>query len=208
MGILKFLFKSKLPSREPDYEIVETHLLIDDKRYQVRIRKGGRELYAEDFFRAAKKPRDLTFDRLLLLNEKPPKPHFAPSLQEALDWFTGRKHPKDGYLTICWGDRFTYKCALCQAKREVPLRITQVERLVVARTHPQPLEIVGWRAVEVESELTGKGIPTKRLEPFKTWPVVTWQRFPNRYLCRGCARKMAEAGQGSEEADYFVFDIK
>lgn len=100
MGILDLLFKSKPPPGEPTWEIVEKQLSIDHQKYQVRIKKGGGELYTEDFFRAAKKPRDLTFNRFLLLNEKPPKPHFAPSLQEAVDWFTGRKHPKDGYLSI------------------------------------------------------------------------------------------------------------
>ena len=58
MGIFKFLFKSKpLPPSE-NFEIVETHLPIDDQRYKVRIRKGGRELYVEDLFRTAEKPED------------------------------------------------------------------------------------------------------------------------------------------------------
>jgi len=207
MGILDFLFKSK-PPEEPTWEIVEKHLSIDHQKYQVRIKKGGRELYAEDFFRAAKKPRDFAFNRFFLLNEKPPKPYFAPSLPEAVDWFTGRKHPKNGYLTIWWGDRFTYECAICQAKREVPLRITQVERLTVASAIPTPREIVGWRVVEVESELTGKGIPTKRLDNYKTVPVVKWDKFPNRYLCGNCARELAEVGRGSEALDAFVFEVK
>ena len=59
MGFLKSLFQSKTPPGEPTYEIVEKHLSIDARRYQVRIRKAGRELYVEDLFQTAKKPKDL-----------------------------------------------------------------------------------------------------------------------------------------------------
>lgn len=134
---------------------------IDNQRYKVRIRKAGQEFYAEALFQGARETDDLTFSRFLVLEEKPALPHFAPSLKEAMDWFIGRKNPKDGYNTIWRGDRFIYACRLCQAKRVVPLRITTVERLTVVKSIPQPQEIVGWRVVEVESELTGKGIPTK-----------------------------------------------
>jgi hypothetical protein len=208
MGILDFLFKSKPPPEEPTWEIVEKHLSVDRQKYQVRIKKGGREFYAEDLFQAAKTPGDLAFSRFFLLNENPPKPHFAPTLPEAIDWFIGRKHPKDGYNTIWWGDRFTYECAICQARRVVPLRITRVERLTVASAIPAPREIVGWRVVEVESELTGKGIPTKKLDDYKTFPVVMWHEFPNRYLCGNCARKLADVGRESEVGVAFVFEVE
>ena len=137
-----------------------------------------------------------------------PNRTLPPLYRQALDWFTGRKQPKDGYNTIWWGDRFTYECAICQAKRVVPLRITQVERLTVASAIPTDREIVGWRVVEVESELTGKGIPTKKLDDYKTLPVVKWHKFPNRYLCGNCARKLAEVGRESEVADAFVFEVE
>jgi len=208
MGILDSLFKSKPSPEEPTWEIVEKQLSVDQQKYQVRIKKGGRELYAEEFFQAAKTPRDLAFSRFFLLNENPPKPHFASSLQAAVDWFNGRKRPKDGYNTIWWGDRFTYECAICQTKREVPLRITQVERLMVTSAIPTPREIAGWRVVEVESPLTGKGIPTKKLDGYKTVPVVKWHEFPNRYLCGNCARKLAEVGRESEVAEAFVFEME
>ena len=208
MGILKSLFKSTPPPEGPTWEIVENRLSIDDQRYKVRVKKGGREFYAEDFFQAAKKPGDLTFSRFSLLHENPSQLHFAPSLPEAVDWFTGRKHPKDGYNTIWWGDRFTYECAICKAKRVVPLRITQVERLTVASTILTHREIVGWRVVEVESELTGKGIPTKKIDDYKTFPVLKWHKFPNRYLCRRCALQLAEVGRESEVADAFVFEVE
>jgi hypothetical protein len=208
MGILKSLFKSKSPPEGTTFEIIDTHLSIDERRHQVRIKKMGRERYAEDFFRDAKNPKDLRFSRLFLLDENPPKPYFAPSLQEAVDWFTGRKNPKDGYNTIWWGDRFTYECAICQARRVVPLRITQVERLTVRSALPTNREIIGWRVVEVESELTGNGIPTKILDGYKTVPVLKWHNFPNRYLCGNCARKLADMGRESEAANVFVFEVK
>ncbi len=118
MGFLKSLFKSKTPPAAT-YEIVEKHLSIDDRRYQVRIKKAGRELYVEDLFQTAKKPRDLTFGRFFLLNENPPKPHFAPSLDEAMAWFTGQGQPKDGYGTIFWGEQVAYECSVCRRLPEV-----------------------------------------------------------------------------------------
>jgi hypothetical protein len=174
-------------------------------RFEVRIRKAGREFYAEELFQEAQKTGDLTFGRFLVLDENPCLPHFAPSLKQAVNCFTGRYHPKDGYLTVWWGDRFTFACRVCQAKRVVPLRITKVERLTVVKSVPGHQEIVGWRVVEVESELTGKGIPTKILIEHKTLPIIKWDKFPNRYLCHNCAQELADTGRESETADYFVF---
>jgi hypothetical protein len=208
MGILKSLFKATQPPEGPTYNVVEKRLSIDDQRYHVRIKKWGREFYAEDFFQAALKTGDLTFSRFFLLHEKPPMPHFAPSLPEAVSWFTGRQQPKDGYNTIWWGERFTYECSICHAKRVVPLLITQVERLSVTSSKLTHREIVGWRVVEVESGLTGKGIPTKISDQYITLPVVKWDKFPNRCLCGNCARKLAEVGQRPEAADAFVFEVE
>jgi hypothetical protein len=208
MRFLKSFFRSKAPPEEPTWEIVERHWSLEEHRYQVRLKRKGRELYAEDLFRAAAKPRDLKFSRFFLLNENPPGPHFAPSLREAVDWFRGRNLPKDGYEHIWWGDQIAYECAICQARREMPLRITQVERLAVATVIPRDKEIVGWRVIEVEGELTGKGKPTRRLEHHKLRSVVSWYQAPNRYLCGNCARKLAEVGRGSELADYFVFEVE
>jgi predicted SprT family Zn-dependent metalloprotease len=206
MGILKSWFKAKPRAEEPSYEIVEGRLSIDESRFKVRVRKAGREFFAEELFQTAKNPRDLNFGRFFLLDENPPKPHFAPSLQEAVDWFTGRKNPDDGYNTIWWGDRYTYECTNCRAKRVAPLRIMQIERLTVASTIPTDREIVGWRVVEVESELTGKGIPTRRLEEHKLKAIICWHEAPNRYLCRSCAQKLTEVGRRPDEAGYFIFE--
>lgn len=208
MGFLKSIFKSKPPPEEPTYEIVERQASIDAHRHKVRIKKGGREIYAEELFQAAATPEDLSFDRFFSLEEKPSKPHFAPSLKEAVDWFRGRNLTKDGYGHIWWGDKFIYQCAICQARREMPLKITQVEHVTLAAVIPRSLAIEGWRVIEVETELTGKGTPTKKLDMFKTHPVVTWHQGPNQYLCRNCAEKLASLGRGSEVAQYFVFEAE
>jgi hypothetical protein len=207
MGILRSWFKLTPSGAELTYQIVEQRLSINERRYQVRIRKAGREFYAEELFQSAKKPRDLTFGRFILLDEKPPKPHFAPSLKEALDWFRGKSHPKDGYDSIRWGDHATKECSVCKACQTMPLRITKVERLVVDREIPTHLAIVGWRVSEVESELMGKGIPTRRLENHKLKSVISWYEAPNYYLCRSCAQKLTAAGRPPDPADYFVFDL-
>jgi hypothetical protein len=206
MGFLKSLFQSKAPLEEPPYGIVEKHLSVDDRRYQVRIRKAGRELYVEDLFQTAKKPGDLTFGRFSLLNETPTKPHFAPSLKEAIAWFTGKSQPKDGYGTISWGEQVVYECSVCGVSRKVPLQITQVERLTVARAIPTPMEIVGWRVVEVESALTGKGTPTRRLVDHKLKAIIIWDEAPNQCLCRSCAEKLTAAGRPPDAAECFIFD--
>jgi hypothetical protein len=44
MGVLAALFKSKTTPQEPTWEIVDKQLSLDHQRYQVRIKKGGREL--------------------------------------------------------------------------------------------------------------------------------------------------------------------
>ena len=90
----------------------------------------------------------------------------------------------------------------------MPLQITQVERLTVARMIPTPMQIVGWRVVEVESELTGKGIPTRRLEDNKLKAIIMWYEAPNHYLCRSCAQKLTAAGRPPDPADYFIFETE
>jgi hypothetical protein len=207
MGILDF-FKSKPPPEEPPYRMFEREWSLNEHKYQVRVRKGGREFYAEDLFKAAATPKDLKFDRFVLLNEKPAKPHFAPSLQEAVNWFRGRNLSKNGYDHIYWGDKYIYTCAICQARRATPLRITEMEHMTVTTVIPKPLAIEGWRVTEVETELTGKGTPTEKLDIYKTFAVVKWHQAPNQYLCQNCARRLADMGQESKVADYFVFEAK
>jgi hypothetical protein len=90
----------------------------------------------------------------------------------------------------------------------VPLRITKVERLVVFATIPAYREIVGWRVMNVESELTGTGVPTKKLELNKIVAVLKWDRFPNEYLSRDCACNLVEVERGSEVTEFFVFEME
>jgi hypothetical protein len=208
MGIWSFFFPSKSPHQETAWEIVETHLAIADRPYQVAVKKGQGELYAEKLFQAAKNPLDLTFSRFLLLQEDPPKPHFAPSVKEAVSWFLGRNLPKDGYGHIWWGDKFAFKCATCQARREVPLRVTALEHMTVSSDIPHSLAIEGWRVIEVETELTGKGTPTKKMDLHTTVPAIAWHQRPNQCLCRKCAENLAAVGRGSEAAGYLVFDMQ
>jgi len=88
----------------------------------------------------------------------------------------------------------------------VPLWITEIEHMTVAAVIPQPLAIEGWRVNEVETDLTGKGTPTKKLDMYKTYAVIKWHEAPNQYLCQKCARRLADMGRGPEVADYFVFE--
>ena len=89
MGLFKKLFGGGSAAEEPPFEIVENNISTDLTRYQVRVRKHGQEMYAEELFQAATKPKDLQFGRFYLLNENPPKLHFAPTLEQAVNWFKG-----------------------------------------------------------------------------------------------------------------------
>ena len=101
MRMLEKLFGGGKASEElRSFEVIEDSLSTDLNRYQVRVRKYGREIYAEELFQDAIKPKDLTFGRFYLLNENPPKLHFAPSQEKAVNWFKGRDLPKDGYYNI------------------------------------------------------------------------------------------------------------
>src|SRR5574342_692370 len=113
MGLFKKIFGAG-SAEEPHFEVVDNKLCTDLTRYQIRVRKHGQEMYAEELFQTAAKPKDLQFGRFYLLSENPPKLHFAPSMEEALNWFRGRDLPKDGYYNIFWGDKITYQCSVCQ----------------------------------------------------------------------------------------------
>ena len=160
------------------FEIVENNISTDLTRYQVRVRKHGQEMYAEELFQAATKPKDLQFGRFYLLNENPPKLHFAPTLEQALNWFKGNNLPKDGYYNILWGEEVTFQCSVCGKEGKQPLNVTKVEKCTVSTHHPMYMEIVGWRVSEVACDLMGPGSPTKVLDMFKTKPIIKWNN-PN-----------------------------
>ncbi len=200
MGFLKSLFGSK-PVERLQFELEENRLSIDQNHYQVRVRKEGIEIYAEELFQSATKPKDLRFGRFYLLRENPPKPHFAPSLEEAINWFIGRDCPKDGYLTIAWGDKAKYQCAFCQCPVVEPLRITKIERLTVSTQTPTDMEIVGWRVVEVATDKLGPGIPTKFMDQYRTWPVIKWLSGKQKYVCENCTNRILLFGRAEELED-------
>ncbi len=204
MGLFKKLFGGG-SAAAPSFEIVENNISTDLTRYQVRVRKHGQEIYAEELFQAATKPKDLQFGRFYLLNENPPKLHFAPSLEKALDWFRGRDLPKDGYYNIFWGEEVTFQCSVCNKEGKQPLNITKMEKCTVSTETPMHMEIVGWRVSEVACDLMGPGSPTKVLDMFKTKPVIRWNNPNPKYMCEGCAQRLISMGRQAEVEEYLVF---
>ncbi|MGP8051138.1 MAG: hypothetical protein ACLPYB_11075 [Desulfobaccales bacterium] len=204
MGFFKRLFGGG-GVVEPQLEVVENRLCTDLTRYRVRVRKYSQEMYAEEFFQAAAKPKDLQFKRFFLLNENPPQPHFAPSLEGAIDWFKGRRLPKDGFTSIFWGEEVPFQCGVCQKEATTPLFITKVEELTVYTNIPIFMEIAGWRVIEVASDLMGAGMPSKILYQFKTTPIIKWAHPEIKFICTGCAQRLTEKGQQAELAGYVIF---
>jgi hypothetical protein len=203
MGFFKKIFGGG--GAEPQFEVVENRLCADLTRYEVRIRKHGQEMYVEELFQAATKPKDLQFGRFYLLHENPPKPHFAPSLEDAINWFKGRHLPKDGYLNIFWGKEVSFQCNICRKEATAPLFISKVEQLSVYTNIPIFLEIVGWRVIEVASDLKGSGMPSNILDMFKIKPIIKWFNPEPKFICRGCAHRLTEMGRQAELADYVIF---
>lgn len=205
MGLFKKLFGGGSAVEEPQFEIVENNISTDLTRYQVRVRKHGQEMYAEELFQAATKPKDLVFGRFYLLNENPPKLHFAPTLEQAVNWFKGRNLPKDGYYNILWGEEVTFQCSVCGKEGSQPLNITKVEKCIVSTHIPMYMEIVGWRVIEVACDLMGPGVPSKVLDMFKTKPIIKWFNPNNKFMCEGCAHRLASMGRQAEVDEYVVF---
>ncbi|MCL4503747.1 MAG: hypothetical protein M1438_18120 [Deltaproteobacteria bacterium] len=205
MGLFKKLFGGGSAAEEPQFEIVENNISTDLVRYQVRVRKHGQEMYAEELFQAATKPKDLQFGRFYLLNENPPKLHFAPTMEQALNWFKGRNLPKDGYYNIFWGEEVTFACSVCGKEVKQPLNITKVEKCTVSTHVPMYMEIIGWRVIEVACDLMGPGFPSKILDMFKTKPIVKWLNPITKYMCEGCAHRLMTMGRQDELEEYVVF---
>ena len=136
MGLFKKLFGGGSAAEAPQFEIVENNISTDLTRYQVRVRKHGQEMYAEELFQAATKPKDLQFGRFYLLNENPPKLHFAPSLEKAVNWFRGRDLPKDGYYNIFWGEEVYFSMQRLWQRRQTAIKYYQGGE--VYGQHPDP----------------------------------------------------------------------
>jgi len=206
MSMLKKLFGGGNASEEPHFfEIIEDSISTDLSRYQVRVRKNGREMFAEELFQGATRPKDLIFGRFYLLNENPPKLHFAPSQEKAVNWFKGRDLPKDGYYNIFWGDEVTFQCRVCRKEIKQPLNITKVEKYTISTSEPMYKEIMGWRVSEVACDLMGLGVPRKDLYKFKTKPIIKWLNPKNNFICEGCAHRLMTMGRLAELEEYVIF---
>ncbi len=190
---------------EPQYEVVENRLCTDLTRYKVRVRKHGQEMYAEELFQAATKPKDLQFGRFYLLNENPPQLHFAPSLEGAINWFKGRHLPRDGYYNIFWGGKASFRCSICKKEGTTPILITKVEQLSVYTNVPILMEIMGWRVIEVASDLLVPGMPSKILYMHKTKPIIKWFNPETKFICGGCAHRLTKSGRQAELENYMIF---
>ena len=200
------LLKSKLSGKKtPHPELVERKIPIVLGRYQVRVKHLGREMYLENFLGAGRKPKNLLFSRFHLVDENPFGLHFAPTFEEALDWFTGRKLPNDGYLSIVWGQNLTCICGFCEYKKTEPLQVTKVEKLILSGNSPFPWEIEGWRVSEIETEEMGKGNPSKIIEITKIYPVIKWHSGKNKYICQRCADQFMKIGRKEELTGYAIF---
>ena len=189
----------------PQFEVVENRLCTDLTRYKVRVRKHGQEMYAEELFQAATKPKGLQFGRFYLLNENPPQLHFAPSLEGAINWFKGRHLPRDGYYNIFWGGKASFRCSICQKEGTTPILITKVEQLSVYTNVPILMEIMGWRVIEVASDLLVPGMPSKILYMHKTKPIIKWFNPETKFICGGCAHRLTKSGRQAELENYMIF---
>jgi hypothetical protein len=204
MGFLKlFRSKSKTNGMSP-LEVVEQKISVEFGRPQVRVRSLKKDIFLEDCLRDARNPKDLNISRFYLVKEHPWGLHFAPTLKEALDWFTGRKIPHDGYSSISWGKNVTYVCGFCENKKTEPLHVTKVEKVILSGELPFHWEIEGWRVSEVETKKMGKGRPSKIIG-LRTHPVITWYSKKLYYICQPCADRLKAMGREDKLIDYVIF---
>lgn len=206
MGILKFLFgpkakEEKEEEEETTYELVEQKISAEECKYEVRVKYPKGEIFVWDFFLTSE---DLAFSRFYLVNEKPPKPHFAPTLEQAIHWFRGKNMPRDGYGSVSWGRKKKFHCQFCDYHKEFPIRISRMECLVIYKEIPVYQEITGWRVGQVECELLGPGIPTKFIE-HKTHAIFKWENQKDRFICKRCAERLKEVGRERELPEYMIF---
>jgi len=183
MGIIDSLFKSK-PKKEPDFEIEKYEILIDDCKNRIKIiTPNGDQFYVEEFLRNSKK---LLFNRFFIISEELIRPHFAPSLEEAINWFTGKSLLKKGYGDMSWGLTSNRQCVICDEIIKIPIHIKTIECFTIYKDIPDHREIVGWRVSEVESELLGRGVPTKIFTIYKDHTVIKWNSPKEKFICERC----------------------
>ena len=185
MGIIDSLFKSK-SKKEPDFEIEKYHILADDCKHRVKIiDSNGDYFYAEEFLKKSKK---LLFSRVFIMGEDLIRPHFAPSLEEAINWFIGKSFPRNGCRDSSWGLKSNRQCVICDEIIQVPIHIKTIECLTIYKDTPDYREIVGWRVSEVESELLGRGVPTKIFTIHRDHTVIKWNSPKEKFICERCDR--------------------
>jgi hypothetical protein len=197
-GISDSFFKSK--EEKIPFEIKEYRISVDDCNNRIKlIMRDGTRTYVRDFFKNSQK---LIFSRFFICEEELLKPQFAPSLEEAINWFTGKGHPKDGYRLASWKEGSKRKCSFCETTLSLPFHIKKIECLIIYSHIPEPRKMVGWRVSEVESEL-GIGILTKYFTIEGDHPVVKWDSFEKKIICEGCAGRFAE-NYRQDELDNFI----
>jgi hypothetical protein len=200
MGFLK-LFSAK---PKPPLEMVEQEISVEFGRHQVRVKALGKDIYLEDYLRYARKPNNVDISRFYLVKEHPWGLHFAPTIEKALDWFTGREKPHDGYSSISWGKNVTYICGFCENKKNEPLHVIKVEKVILSIDLPFHWEFEGWRVSEVETEKMGKVRPSK-IVGLKTYPIIKWYSEKIYYICQPCADQFKAIGQEDKLTHYVIF---
>jgi hypothetical protein len=204
MGFLK-LFNAKPKTKGiPPIELVEKKISVEFGRYQVKVKNLGKDIYLEDFLQNARSPKNLKISRFYLVKEHPWGLHFAPTLKKALDWFIGRKTPHDGYSSISWGKNFKYICGFCEDKKNEPLHVTKVEKVILSGDLPFHWEIEGWRVSEVETEKMGKGRPGKIIG-LKTYPIIKWYSGKINSICQSCADQLKLIDREDKLSGYAIF---
>jgi hypothetical protein len=202
MGFLRNLFGAQRPAK-PDYEIVERKVSLDIPQNPAWAKMSGKkEILVSELLKGNKQ----SFSRFYLTFDDLAKTHFAPSLQQAIDWFRGKSSPKDGYGNISWGDYVAYQCELCKDTKKFNLIITKIEKVILYINFPAYREITGYRVIEVKNEVQGAGMPTKFMRLHETVPVIKWQHEMQKFLCAGCSRKLVELGREGDLSDYLVFE--
>lgn len=193
------------PKQAMPLAVMERTIPIVVGRYQVRVKNKGKDIYLEDFIKEGLKRKNLAFGRFYLMDEQPWGLHFAPTLEQAIDWFRGKNNPRDGYLSIAWGQYLTYMCGFCEDQNTEPLQVTTVEKVGLVGDFPFPWKIDGWRVSEIETEKMGKGNPSKIIGLHKTYPIIKWHTKKDKYICRRCADRFKEIDQEAKMAGYAIF---
>ncbi len=207
MSILKLFLKPKSKLEEEiTFEILQRPISLDKPQTSAWLKIDSKEYSARELLLSNHKK--IAFSRFYLSHGDPIKTHYAPSLEQAVRWFRGKGLPRDGYGNIFWGNKVTYGCRLCRLKKEFELAITKVEKAVLHINFPEYRDLIGWRVIEVENNLLGKGVPTRVIRLDKTVPVIEWCFEQNQFLCRRCAKKLIELGRSLELEDYMVFEAE